>query len=112
MPRAVGAHRQRLRPPGLDGGLSHRQRLILDVCKHDVHALISEAIRERATDIHVEPLENDLRIRYRIDGVLHDVMTLPHEDLVIVTQRLLERDAENGWTGEDIDLIKDVLKKD
>jgi general secretion pathway protein E/type IV pilus assembly protein PilB len=38
-----------------------------------VNQIIREAIQERATDIHVEPLENDLRIRYRIDGVLHEV---------------------------------------
>ncbi|MGI8431627.1 MAG: type II/IV secretion system protein, partial [Chthoniobacterales bacterium] len=36
-----------------------------------VNQIIREAIHERATDIHVEPLENDLRIRYRIDGILH-----------------------------------------
>src|SRR5919197_4648622 len=36
-----------------------------------VNQIIREAILERATDIHVEPLENDLRIRYRIDGILH-----------------------------------------
>jgi type II secretory ATPase GspE/PulE/Tfp pilus assembly ATPase PilB-like protein len=38
-----------------------------------VNQIIREAIHERATDIHVEPLENDLRIRYRIDGILHEV---------------------------------------
>jgi general secretion pathway protein E len=38
-----------------------------------VNQIIREAIIERATDIHVEPLENDLRIRYRIDGILHEV---------------------------------------
>ena len=37
-----------------------------------VNQIIREAIAERATDIHVEPLENDLRIRYRIDGILHE----------------------------------------
>ena len=38
-----------------------------------VNQIMREALEERATDIHVEPLENDLRIRYRIDGVLHEV---------------------------------------
>src|SRR5260370_26163360 len=38
-----------------------------------VNQIIREALFERATDIHVEPLENDLRIRYRIDGILHAV---------------------------------------
>ena len=35
-----------------------------------VNQIFSEAIRERATDIHIEPLESDLRIRYRVDGAL------------------------------------------
>jgi general secretion pathway protein E len=38
-----------------------------------VNQIMREALDERATDIHVEPLEDDLRIRYRIDGVLHEV---------------------------------------
>lgn len=42
-----------------------------------VNQIIREAIHERATDIHVEPLENDLRIRYRIDGILHEVAVPP-----------------------------------
>lgn len=42
-----------------------------------VNQIIREALFERATDIHVEPLENDLRIRYRIDGMLHEVAVPP-----------------------------------
>jgi len=42
-----------------------------------VNQIIREAIVERATDIHVEPLEDDLRIRYRIDGILHEVAVPP-----------------------------------
>jgi type II secretory ATPase GspE/PulE/Tfp pilus assembly ATPase PilB-like protein len=42
-----------------------------------VNQVIREAIIERATDIHVEPLENDIRIRYRIDGILHEVAVPP-----------------------------------
>ena len=42
-----------------------------------VNQIIREAIIERATDIHVEPLEDDLRIRYRIDGILHEVAVPP-----------------------------------
>jgi type II secretion system protein E len=38
-----------------------------------VNQVMSEAISTRATDIHFEPFEDELRIRYRIDGVLHDV---------------------------------------
>ena len=37
-----------------------------------VNQILLEAVSERATDIHIEPFENDLKIRYRIDGVLYD----------------------------------------
>jgi general secretion pathway protein E/type IV pilus assembly protein PilB len=43
-----------------------------------VNQIFSEAIRERATDIHIEPLENDLRIRYRVDGALTEVTVPPN----------------------------------
>ena len=43
-----------------------------------VNQIFSEAIRERATDIHIEPLENDLRIRYRVDGALNEVTVPPN----------------------------------
>jgi len=39
--------------------------------------LINEAVKNRASDIHIEPQEDKLRVRYRIDGVLHDMMSLP-----------------------------------
>src|SRR5256712_5128645 len=42
-----------------------------------VNQIIREAIFERAIDIHVEPLENDIRIRYRIDGILHEAAVPP-----------------------------------
>ncbi|MBI2856052.1 MAG: Flp pilus assembly complex ATPase component TadA, partial [Chloroflexi bacterium] len=42
-----------------------------------VDLLITQAVKDRASDIHIEPQENRLRIRYRIDGVLHEMMTLP-----------------------------------
>jgi len=39
--------------------------------------LVNEAVKNRASDIHVEPEKDRLRVRYRIDGVLHDTMALP-----------------------------------
>ena len=39
--------------------------------------LIKQAIQDRASDIHIEPGERDVRVRYRIDGVLHEVMRPP-----------------------------------
>jgi len=38
-----------------------------------VNQILSQAVQDRATDIHIEPYEGELRIRFRIDGVLHDV---------------------------------------
>jgi general secretion pathway protein E len=43
-----------------------------------VNQIFSGAIRERATDIHIEPLESDLRIRYRVDGSLSEVSVPPN----------------------------------
>jgi type IV pilus assembly protein PilB len=42
-----------------------------------VDTLLEYAIFEKASDIHIEPEEKQVIVRYRIDGVLHDVMTLP-----------------------------------
>jgi type IV pilus assembly protein PilB len=42
-----------------------------------VNLLITQAIGDRASDIHIEPSERDVRIRYRVDGVLHEVMRSP-----------------------------------
>lgn len=41
------------------------------------NALIQQAIVDRASDVHVEPQQRGVRIRYRIDGVLHEAMTVP-----------------------------------
>ncbi len=42
-----------------------------------VDTLLKHAILQRASDIHIEPLEKEVIVRYRIDGILHDAMTLP-----------------------------------
>ncbi len=39
--------------------------------------IIDEAVKARASDIHLQPQENKLRVRYRIDGALHDMFSLP-----------------------------------
>lgn len=53
-----------------------------------VNLLILQALNERASDIHIEPTATELRIRYRIDGVLHDVSTAPRKIAGAVTTRL------------------------
>ena len=42
-----------------------------------VNLIVSQAIQDRASDIHIEPAERDLRVRYRIDGVLHEMQRAP-----------------------------------
>ncbi|SEI86590.1 GspE/PulE family protein [Demequina mangrovi] len=42
-----------------------------------VNLLITQAIQDRASDIHIEPAEADVRVRYRIDGVLHEMQRAP-----------------------------------
>ena len=42
-----------------------------------VDSIITQALRDRASDIHLEPQDARMRVRFRIDGVLHDVLALP-----------------------------------
>ena len=44
-----------------------------------VNLLVTQAITDRASDIHIEPSEHDLRVRYRIDGVLHETQRAPKQ---------------------------------
>jgi type IV pilus assembly protein PilB len=53
-----------------------------------VNLLITQAVNDRASDIHIEPGERDLRVRYRIDGVLHEVMNPPKAVQNGITSRL------------------------
>jgi type IV pilus assembly protein PilB len=53
-----------------------------------VNLLITQAIGDGASDIHIEPGEHDMRVRYRIDGVLHDVMRSPRSIQSGVISRL------------------------
>ncbi len=53
-----------------------------------VNLILLDAIRKNASDIHVEPYEKQLRIRYRIDGVLYEVMKPPFKLRHAITSRL------------------------
>jgi general secretion pathway protein E len=53
-----------------------------------VNVLISRAVEQRASDIHIEPFENELKVRYRIDGVLHDVETPPRRLQAAIVSRI------------------------
>ncbi|MGC8666738.1 MAG: GspE/PulE family protein [Chthonomonadales bacterium] len=50
-----------------------REELVIQM----VNLIINQAIQDRASDIHIEPFERELRVRYRIDGVLHEVNAPP-----------------------------------
>ncbi len=56
-----------------------------------VSTLLEYGIKVRASDIHVEPLENETRIRYRIDGILHEKLILPRKihDAIVSRVKIL-----------------------
>jgi type IV pilus assembly protein PilB len=60
-------------PTGEEGDVGEDEAPIIRY----VHMVISEALKRRASDIHMEPLEKRFRVRYRIDGVLHEVENPP-----------------------------------
>lgn len=53
-----------------------------------VNLILRQALNERASDIHIDPTSDDLRVRFRIDGVLHDVTRSPKAIQAGVTTRL------------------------
>jgi type IV pilus assembly protein PilB len=53
-----------------------------------VNTILADAVRLGASDVHVEPQINNVRIRYRIDGLLRDVMTLPRSSAASLISRM------------------------
>ena len=53
-----------------------------------VNLILGDAIRKRASDIHLEPYEKVFRVRYRIDGVLHDMMNPPKQMEAAILSRV------------------------
>ncbi|HSX02032.1 MAG TPA: GspE/PulE family protein [Candidatus Saccharimonadia bacterium] len=53
-----------------------------------VNVILEYAVKSRASDIHIEPRENIVQVRYRIDGVLRETMTLPKPILAAVVSRI------------------------
>ncbi|GAA3440873.1 GspE/PulE family protein [Planomonospora venezuelensis] len=53
-----------------------------------VNSLLEQGIQNRASDLHLEPTEHDMRVRYRIDGVLHEVDTVPRHVQSALISRL------------------------
>jgi len=80
-----------------------------------VNKILFQAMQSRASDIHVEPYENEVKIRFRVDGVLHNVLTLPKgqigplssrvkimANLNIAEQRLPQDGQSRAKIGEDL----------
>ena len=53
-----------------------------------VNSLIADAVRKGASDIHIEPYEKSMRVRFRIDGVLHEMMSPPFKFKAAILSRL------------------------
>jgi type IV pilus assembly protein PilB len=77
-----------------------------------VNLLIAQALRDRASDIHIEPQDSQLRVRFRVDGALHLVTTLPTEMAPALVSRLKimagmniveRRRPQDGQTSLEID---------
>jgi general secretion pathway protein E len=69
-----------------------------------LNLLIEEAVKARASDIHIEPEEDKLRVRYRIDGTLQDTMSLPlsiHRALVSRIKILAEMNIADHFRPQD-----------
>jgi type II secretory ATPase GspE/PulE/Tfp pilus assembly ATPase PilB-like protein len=69
-----------------------------------LNLLVTQAIKDRASDVHIEPQEDRLRIRYRIDGILHDMFSFPlniHAPLVSRVKILGEMDISEQRRPQD-----------
>jgi type IV pilus assembly protein PilB len=60
-----------------DEGPSNESDVVQGPIIRIAHAVIQQAVSAGASDIHIEPGARNVRVRYRIDGVLHEMMTLP-----------------------------------
>jgi type II secretory ATPase GspE/PulE/Tfp pilus assembly ATPase PilB-like protein len=69
---------------GGKGGASAEESAMVNL----VNQILSDAFQNRASDIHIEPLEKEIRLRYRIDGALHHVASHPLKLLPSIVSRL------------------------
>ena len=79
---------------------------------HVVDLIITQAVRDRASDIHLEPQHDRMRVRFRIDGALHDVLALPAAMSAALVSRIKimanmniveRRRPQDGQMGRDVD---------
>jgi len=62
-----------------------------------VNLLLTRAVEGRASDIHIEPFEDELKIRYRIDGVLHETESTPKK-LQRSEERRVGKECRSRWS--------------
>ena len=89
------------RPRGLDTPLEEDAERLKDLASEApvirlVNQLITRAVETQASDIHIEPFEDRLRVRYRYDGVLHEAETPPRA--AGRGHHLAHQDHGAGWT--------------
>jgi type IV pilus assembly protein PilB len=79
----------------VDDSLDHQAGMTAQATSADdapivryVNNLIEQAVQNRASDLHLEPTEDDMRVRYRIDGVLHELDSVPRGVMAALTSRL------------------------
>jgi len=79
-----------------DGGGHHGIEEIVDIVDSDdeapiirfVNSLLTEALKERASDIHFEPFERNLAVRFRIDGILYNKVEVPKRLQAAISSRV------------------------
>ncbi len=87
-------------PMGNEGPLAVEEAPVIRI----VDLIIKEALRQRASDIHIEPQEQGMRVRFRIDGILQDILTIPKESKNAVGVRIklmANLDITNTQTPQD-----------
>lgn len=80
-----------------------------------VHLIIQYAYEDRASDIHIEPEEKDTLVRFRVDGILHDVLLLPkklHEQIATRIKVLSSLRTDEHMSPQDGKLQIDLEEED
>ena len=79
-----------------------------------INALLTEAVKENASDIHIEPFENRLVVRFRCDGVLREVLDqeelLTREELALATIHLASAERLAG-AAEETERVRDASSR-
>jgi type II secretory ATPase GspE/PulE/Tfp pilus assembly ATPase PilB-like protein len=91
-------------PTGQSGAREYPAFAVDTPITKSLDLIIEQAARDRASDIHLEPQSDKLRVRYRIDGILHDVNSLPlsaHAELASRIKILAEMDVARSRQPQD-----------